>query len=65
MEVRPNPEGGHQKVKVKVRVNPNGIFNVVSASLIEKQVGFYMIWFLDINFNFFEETLVLLGMWDP
>lgn len=37
MEVRPNAEGGPQKVKVKVRVNPNGIFNVSSASLIEQQ----------------------------
>jgi len=37
MEVKPNEEGGSQKVKVKVRVNPNGIFSVVSASLIEKQ----------------------------
>jgi len=37
LEVRPNAEGGNQKVKVKVRVNPNGVFNVSSASLIEKQ----------------------------
>jgi len=37
MEVRPNAEGGPQKVKVKVRINPNGIFNVSSASLIEQQ----------------------------
>jgi len=37
MEVRPNAEGGSQKVKVKVRVNPNGVFSVVSASLVEKQ----------------------------
>merc|ERR1719312_750326 len=37
LEVRPNAEGGSQKVKVKVRVNPNGVFNVSSASLIEKQ----------------------------
>jgi len=36
MEVRPAAEGGNQKVKVKVRVNPNGIFAVSSASLIEK-----------------------------
>ena len=36
MEVRPNPEGGNSKVKVKGRVNPNGIFNVSNASMIEK-----------------------------
>jgi len=35
-EVKPNAEGGNQKVKVKVRVNPNGIFGVASASLLEK-----------------------------
>merc|ERR1712096_150392 len=35
-DVRPTEEGGNQKVKVKVRVNPNGIFGVSSASLLEK-----------------------------
>merc|ERR1719150_3669954 len=35
-DVTPTPEGGSQKVKVKVRVNPNGIFGVSSASLVEK-----------------------------
>jgi molecular chaperone DnaK (HSP70) len=35
-DVKPTPEGGNQKVKVKVRVNPNGIFGVSSASLVEK-----------------------------
>merc|ERR1711934_1233537 len=35
-EVRPTAEGGNQKVKVKVRINPNGIFGVASASLVEK-----------------------------
>lgn len=35
-EVKPTPEGGNQKVKVKVRINPNGIFGVASASLVEK-----------------------------
>merc|ERR1711936_1253713 len=35
-DVRPAPEGGNQKVKVKVRVNPNGIFGISSASLVEK-----------------------------
>jgi len=35
-EVKPTPEGGNQKVKVKVRINPNGIFGVSSASLLEK-----------------------------
>merc|ERR1712110_1324016 len=35
-EVRPTAEGGNQKVKVKVRINPNGIFGEASASLVEK-----------------------------
>jgi len=35
-DVRPTEDGGNQKVKVKVRVNPNGIFGVSSASLLEK-----------------------------
>lgn len=35
-EVRPTAEGGNQKVKVKVRINPNGIFFVSNASLVEK-----------------------------
>lgn len=35
-EVRPNPEGGNQKVKVKLRVNSFGIFGIQSASLVEK-----------------------------
>merc|ERR1711962_562889 len=35
-EVQPTAEGGNQKVKVKVRINPNGIFGVASASLVEK-----------------------------
>jgi molecular chaperone DnaK (HSP70) len=35
-EIRPTAEGGNQKVKVKVRINPNGIFFVSNASLIEK-----------------------------
>merc|ERR1711997_980117 len=33
---KPNAEGGSQKVKVKVRINPNGIFGVASANLVEK-----------------------------
>merc|ERR1712211_51137 len=33
---QPTAEGGNQKVKVKVRINPNGIFGVASASLVEK-----------------------------
>jgi molecular chaperone DnaK (HSP70) len=36
-EVKPLVDGGNQKVKVKVRVNLNGVFTVSSASLIEKQ----------------------------
>jgi len=35
-DVRPTAEGGNQKVKVKVRINPNGIFGVSSANLVEK-----------------------------
>lgn len=35
-EVRPLEDGGNQKIKVKVRVNLNGIFTVASASLVEK-----------------------------
>ena len=35
-DVRPTSDGGNQKGKVKVRVNPNGIFGVSSASLLEK-----------------------------
>jgi len=35
-DVKPTEDGGNQKVKVKVRVNPNGIFGVSSASLLEK-----------------------------
>jgi len=35
-DIKPNAEGGSQKVKVKVRVNPNGIFGVASANLVEK-----------------------------
>lgn len=36
-EVRPLADGGNQKVKVKVRVDLNGVFKVQTASLIEKQ----------------------------
>merc|ERR550525_1133153 len=35
-DVKPTEDGASQKVKVKVRVNPNGIFGVSSASLLEK-----------------------------
>jgi len=35
-DIKPNAEGGSQKVKVKVRINPNGIFGVASANLVEK-----------------------------
>lgn len=31
--VTPNEEGESRKVKVKVRVNPNGIFSVCSANI--------------------------------
>jgi hypothetical protein len=34
--VKPTPDGGNQKIKIKVRINPNGVFNVSSASMIEK-----------------------------
>ncbi|CAB3402024.1 unnamed protein product [Caenorhabditis bovis] len=36
--VKPAPEGGPRKVKVKVRVNPNGIFSVCSATMYETQI---------------------------
>jgi hypothetical protein len=35
-EVRPTPEGGNQKIKIKVRINTSGVFNVSSASMVEK-----------------------------
>ncbi|CAD1476099.1 unnamed protein product [Heterotrigona itama] len=35
--VKPTPEGEFSKVKVKVRINLNGILTIVSASLIEKR----------------------------
>merc|ERR1712130_947595 len=35
-DVKPTADGGNQKVKVKVRINPNGIFGVSSANLVEK-----------------------------
>uniref|UniRef100_A0A5S6QMH0 Uncharacterized protein n=1 Tax=Trichuris muris TaxID=70415 RepID=A0A5S6QMH0_TRIMR len=34
--VAPSPEGTASKVKVKVRINPNGIFSVCSATMHEK-----------------------------
>ena len=30
-------------MKVKVRVNPNGVFSVVSASLVEKHVSKFLV----------------------
>ena len=36
-EVRPMPDGANQKIKVKVRMNLNGVFTVNSATLTEKQ----------------------------
>ncbi len=36
-EVKPQEDGSNQKVKVKIRVNPNGIFTVASATFVEKQ----------------------------
>lgn len=35
-KVYPQPNGDASKVKVKVRVNLHGIFNVASAALVEK-----------------------------
>lgn len=35
--VIPDPEGASSKVKVKVRINPNGLFLVSSASMLEKK----------------------------
>merc|ERR1712179_258081 len=36
-EVYPMSDGSNQKVKVKVRINLNGIFGVNSANFVEKQ----------------------------
>ena len=36
--VKPGPQGEAQKVKVKVRLNLHGVFQVVTATLMEKQV---------------------------
>ena len=36
--VKPGAQGEAQKVKVKVRLNLHGVFQVVSATLMEKQV---------------------------
>merc|ERR1712038_410991 len=36
-EVRPMPDGANQKIKVKVRMNLNGVFTVNSATMTEKQ----------------------------
>lgn len=35
--VKPDAEGQNQKVKVKARININGIFSIVGATLVEKQ----------------------------
>ena len=35
--VKPSAQGEVQKVEVKVRVNAHGVFEVVSATLMEKQ----------------------------
>jgi len=37
LDVKPDTEGKAQKVKVKVRINANGIFVIPSANLFEKQ----------------------------
>ena len=36
-DVRPLPDGGNQKIKVKVRINLHGIFGVNSANFVEKE----------------------------
>lgn len=36
--VKPGSQGEAQKVKVKVRLNLHGVFQVVSATMMEKQV---------------------------
>lgn len=36
-DVKPDTEGQNQKVKVKARINLNGVFSVVNATLSEKQ----------------------------
>lgn len=39
--VKPGTQGEAQKVKVKVRLNLHGVFQVVSATLMEKQVNVF------------------------
>lgn len=40
--VKPSAQGEAQKVKVKVRLNIHGVFQVVSATLMEKQVHLFL-----------------------
>lgn len=35
---RPGADGGNQKVKVKVRVNPDGVFTIASATMYESKI---------------------------
>ena len=44
--VKPGSQGEAQKVKVKVRVNAHGVFQVVSATLMERQVQYYLYLFI-------------------
>ena len=37
--VKPNPSGESSKIKIKLRINGNGLFSVSSASLVEKVVA--------------------------
>lgn len=41
--VKSGAQGEAQKVKVKVRVNLHGVFQVVQATLMEKQVRFILL----------------------
>nr|UNE55961.1 heat shock 70 kDa protein cognate 4 [Paroster macrosturtensis] len=36
-DIKPTPDGESQKIKVKVRINIHGLFNVASASLYERK----------------------------
>ena len=41
--VKPGAQGEAQKVKVKVRLNLHGVLQVVSATMMEKQVHFNLL----------------------
>ena len=54
--LKAGPQGEAQKVKVKVRLNLHGVFQVVTATLMEKQVSLLFVFF----FFFFNFTLGMI-----